>query len=198
MIFDYKITLAALAILLTIVGYTPYLRGMMKGSNKPHIFTWIIWTIVAGIAFAAQLSEHAGPGTWVTGFIGFMCLLVSLLAFKSGAKNITRSDLIMFVGALTAIPAWILTKDPLLSVIIVTIINCVAFYPTFRKTWARPHEEHITIYAWNVPRQGLTIAALTQYSVATVLFPASIIVMCTLFVGTIAYRRHTLKKAMHG
>lgn len=198
MMFDYKIAFAVIAILLTTVGYIPYLWGIVKGSNKPHIFTWIIWVIVAAIAFFAQLSEHAGPGTWVTGFIGLMCALVSVLAFKSGAKNVARSDIIMFIGALAAIPVWVLTNDPLWSVIIVTIINSMAFYPTFRKTWARPHEEHITVYALNVPRQILTIAALTQYSVTTVLYPASIIVMCILFVGTILYRRHMLKQAVHG
>ncbi len=193
--FDLKIVFAATAILLTIIGYAPYLRGMWKGSNKPHIFTWIIWVIVSGIAFVAQLSENAGPGAWVTGFICFMCLVVSVLALKLGTKTVTRSDMIMFAGALAAIPVWILTKDPLWSVVIVTLINSVAFYPTFRKTWERPHEEHMTIYAWNIPRQGLTIAALTQYSLTTVLFPASVIVMCVLFFGTIMYRRHTLKQA---
>lgn len=198
MIVDYKIAFASLAILLTIIGYIPYLWGIIKGSNKPHIFTWIIWVIVAAIAFFAQLSVNAGPGTWVTAFIGFMCLLVSLLALKSGTKNITPSDIIMFIGALASIPVWMLTKDPLWSVIIVTAINSMAFYPTFRKTWAKPYEEHIAIYALNIPRQALTIAALTQYSVTTVLFPASIIVMCLLFFGTIMYRRKTSKRPAHG
>src|SRR5688572_18215228 len=80
MIFDYKILFAAFAILLTIIGYIPYIRGMMNGSNKPHIFTWVIWVIVSGIAFVAQLHDHGGPGAWVTGFICFMCLMTSLLA----------------------------------------------------------------------------------------------------------------------
>lgn len=198
MMFDHKIAFAAAAIMLTIVGYAPYLWGIIKGSNKPHIFTWIIWVVVAGIACSAQFSEQAGPGAWVTGFIGFMCLLVVLLALKSGAKNITRSDIVMFSGALAAIPVWVLTNDPFWSVIIVTIINSIAFYPTFRKTWARPYEEHINIYAWNVPRQALTIAALTHYSLTTVLFPASIIFMCTLFVATIMYRRCRMKEEIHG
>lgn len=198
MIFDYKILFAAIAILLTIAGYIPYIQGMMNGSNKPHIFTWVIWVVVSGIAFVAQIHAQGGPGAWVTGFICFMCLMTSLLALKQGTKDITRSDAIMFFGALGAIPVWMLTNDPLWSVIIVSIINSMAFYPTVRKSWLRPHEEHITLYALNIPRQALSIAALTQYSMTTVLFPASVIVMCVLFLVTILYRRHVLARGTHG
>jgi len=194
MIFDYKIMFAILAIILTIAGYAPYIRGMVMGTNKPHIFTWVVWVIVAGVAFFAQLHEHAGPGAWVTGFISFMCLLVSLLALKLGTRDVTRSDIIMFLTALSAIPVWMLTKDPLWSVIIVTVINSIAFYPTVRKSWQRPYEEHVTIYALNIPRQMLAIAALTHYSVTTVLFPASVIVMCILFFGTVTYRRRVIDR----
>jgi hypothetical protein len=87
---------------------------------------------------------------------------------------------------------WIMTSDPLWSVVIVTIINAAAYIPTFRKAWVRPFEEHILMYAINIPRHMLTIAATQVYSFTNLLYPASVVLACILLFGGIQYRRLTI------
>lgn len=189
---DPKILLACAAIFLVMLSYLPYLLAIYRGTNKPHLFSWLIWTLVTVFVVAAQLSGNAGPATLVTAMTCFLCALITFLAFRQGEKNITLTDWIMLIGSLSAIPMWIMTSDPLWSVVIVTIINAAAYIPTFRKAWVRPFEEHILMYAINIPRHMLTIAATQVYSFTNLLYPTSVVLACILLFGGIQYRRLTI------
>lgn len=188
---DDKTAFAFISILLTFAAYAPYIYGMYKGTNKPHLFMWLIWTIVVGIVFVAQWSEGAGVGAWVSGLVFVLCFIVSCWTLKAGDKHFTRFDWGILFLTLSAIPLWVLTSDPLWAVCLVSLINSLSFLPTIRKSWGRPFEEHITMYFINVPRHLFTIAALEAYSVTTVLYNASVACMCFLAFCLILYRRHT-------
>ena len=62
-------------------------------------------------------------------------------ALFRGEKHVTRGDWIAFLITFFAIPLWVVTSDPLWSVLLVTVIGAVAYYPTFRKSFAKPGEE---------------------------------------------------------
>ncbi|MEK7070183.1 MAG: hypothetical protein AAB966_00070, partial [Patescibacteria group bacterium] len=96
---------------------------------------------------------------------------------KNGTKDIKTIDKIFFAGALLAIIPWYLTKDPTLSVIMITTIDVLAFFPTIRKTINDPTSETFFMYALNLFRHSISILALATYNISTVLFPAAILVM---------------------
>ncbi len=189
---DIKIVFAAIAMGMTIWAHVPYFIDTLKGINRPHIFTWIIWSILTLIAAFAQFSGNAGPGAWVTFLTGIVCLAITFVAFRNGEKDITKSDWIIFVAAIAAIPLWVITSDALLAVIVVTIIDLIAFVPTFRKSWKRPFEENSFMYGFNVPRHCLAIAAIDTYSYVTILYPAALLVMNGIMYGMLKMRRTIL------
>ncbi len=188
---DPKIFFAAIALVLTVISFGPYIRGIYQGKNRPHIFSWVIWLLVAGVVGVAQVTENAGPAAWVTILVFILCVVTVALSWKSGERSGTKSDWVMFIAGLVSIPLWILTDDPLWSVVIVTLINSSAYYPTLRKSWFTPFEEQIAIYAINIPRHFITIAAIKEYSVVNMLYPVSMILMCVLLCGAVLYRRKT-------
>ena len=174
---EIKTILGSVAVIMTVVAHIPYLLQTLRGTNKPHLFTWIIWSLLTFIAFAAQVSGNAGPGAWVTGATGIICVIITLAAWKNADKDITRSDWVMFVAGLSAIPAWLLTKDPLLAVIIVVVIDLCAVVPTIRKSWNKPHEENSFMYGFNIPRHGIALLSLQTVTWVTALYPAALFVM---------------------
>lgn len=174
---DIKTILGSIAVLMTIWAHVPYLIETLRGANRPHVFTWVIWTLLTGIAFAAQMAEGAGPGAWATGICSALCVVITLAAFRSGEKHATRIDWLMFLLGLAAIPVWMATDDPLWSVWIITVIDLSALYPTVRKSWRRPHEENSFMYGFNVPRHFMSIAALSSISVTTALYPCALLLM---------------------
>ena len=191
---DTQILLGALAALLGVAGYAFYFRSIFRGETKPHFFTWFIYFLLDIIVFTAQVLNGAGPGAWVTltGLIGTFC--VSVVALRQGKKNIRWSDWVSFVAALIAIVLWRMTGDALIAVIIASVINFLAMYPTFRKSFSRPEEESITIWLFDAVRFVIGIAALSTLSLTTALFPAALVTGNALLILMILVRRWQLTK----
>lgn len=186
---DYKQILIGITLVILIGSFVPYIKGMLQGRLKPHIFSWIIWGTINAIAFAIQVTEKAGWGSAIMGCAAFLCLATAVLSFTKGEKNITRSDWISFITALFSIVLWYLTKDPFYSVILITLIELLGFYPTFRKSWAKPFEENISIYFYSAVRCLLSVFALDMLNFNTVFYPCATFAINTFFVVVLVYRR---------
>lgn len=169
-----------------------YVVSILRKQTKPHLFTWLVWTLLSGIAFLAQLHDHAGPGSWAVGMDAFGCLLIAVLCLKYRDREITKSDWIALIASLSAVIPWILTKDPLYSVILISIIDVAAFYPTFRKSWFRPHEESLMTYIISGTKMLLSLFALENFTVTTSLFMIVMISTNIIFVTMCYLRRKSM------
>jgi len=185
-----KELLGLIATAIAVYSYCPYLAGILTGRTKPHVFSWFLWGLLMGIACVAQVSEGAGPGAWVTGYFSLSSFLIATLALKRGDRDITRLDKATFLLALMAIPLWLATDDPLWSVILVTGIDMLAFFPTFRKSWRRPQEEIAQTYILSMVALGVSILALDVANLVTALYPAALVVMNGLLGALILMRRN--------
>jgi hypothetical protein len=93
-----KTLLSMIAIALTFLAFVPYITGILKGTTKPHVFSWVIWGSTTFIVFLAQLKGHAGIGAWPIGISGVITILVALLAYiKRSDITITNKDWLFFV-----------------------------------------------------------------------------------------------------
>lgn len=188
-----KSLIGAVGIALTLFAFYPYIRSIVRGTARPHVFSWVIWGITTFVVFLAQLQAGGGVGAWVTGVSGTITLGVAVLAWVRRADvNITRTDWIYFVLALLSVPLWYATSDPLWAVVVLTTVDLLGFGPTLRKLYADPHSESLGFYALIMVRNGLSLAALQQYSLTTVLFPAAIGLGCGLLVVLALLRRRSV------
>ena len=185
-----KQLLGAIAIGLTIVAYFPYISSIIQNKTRPHVFSWVIWGTSTCIVFLAQLADEGGAGAWVIGFSGIISIYVAYLAYiKKSDSSITRIDWIFFIVAMTSLPLWYLTSDPLWAVVILTTGDVLGFVPTFRRSYLNPFEDQLKFYVVMAVRNIVVVFALQNYSLTTVLFPATIAVMCLMFSLMVVYRR---------
>ncbi len=189
---EYKTLLALGAIMIAIVSYVPYFRDIFRGKTKPHAFTWLIWGTLNGIAFLGQLSDSGGVGAWALGFTAIATLSIFGLSLFKGEKNIKPFDWFCLVGSFLAIVPWLLTNDPLLSVVLITLIDVIAFMPTVRKSVIKPHQETLITYFLSIFKYFFIVGALENYTVVTVLFPFVIGFMNLAFVVFILVRRRSM------
>lgn len=191
--FDYKAVLGASAVVIAVVSYIPYFRDIFAGKTKPHAFTWLVWAILNGIAFAGQVHDDAGAGSWAVGFTALALFSIFLISLWKGEKNIRPFDWFCLISALLALIPWLLSSDPLLSIILITVIDTIGFLPTVRKSFNKPHQETLITYELSTLKYLLVIIALHQYTLVTVLFPLVMVVMNGLFVILLVIRRKQLK-----
>ncbi|MFH1159283.1 MAG: hypothetical protein V1721_10475 [Pseudomonadota bacterium] len=184
--------LGLFSLLIGVVSYVPYLRTILSGKTKPHAFSWFVWALLMAIAFFAQDTGGAGPGAWATGLSAIVAFIIVAFALFKGEKQITRSDWITFIGALSAIPVWYATKDPLYAVILITVIDALGFYPTYRKSWNKPQEEPPLPWTLGAFKYVVALFALEKFNWTTALYPASLVLMNGVFAVMIVWRKRVL------
>ena len=189
---DFKISLAIIAIGMTLVGYFYYFRDIFAGKTKPHAFTWLVWASLTAIGFAGQISDNGGAGAYITGVTAFISFIIFFLALFRGEKEVSRSDWLSLGGAAAALLLWLLTNDPLLAIILITLVDFLGFVPTIRKSIHKPHEETLISYVLAGLKFVLAIIALDNYTVITVLYPASLVFANLLFVSLLISKRRKI------
>jgi hypothetical protein len=185
-----KEVLSAIAIVITIGSFLPYLTSILRGETKPHVFSWFIWSLTTFVVFLAQLSDHGGAGAWPIGISGIITFVVAFLAYRNkGDISITRTDWLFLISALSALPFWYLSADPFWAVLILTSVDMLGFGPTLRKAYYSPHDEQALFYFLFAVRNVIAIFALENYSATTILFPAATGIACLVLISVIGYRR---------
>lgn len=177
---------------MTLVGYFYYFRDIFAHKTKPHAFTWLVWASLTAIGFAGQLSDNGGAGAYITAVTAAISFIIFFLALFRGEKEITRSDWLSLAGAAVALLLWLLTDSPVLAVILITLVDFLGFVPTIRKSIRKPHEEILISYALAGLKFILAIVALDNYSVVTVLYPASLVFANLLFVLLLISKRRKI------
>ncbi len=191
---NYKIIISTIAVILTFVGYVPYIFDIFKGKTRPHTFTFLVWTIAGFTGWGLQVYGGAGVGSWALFFATSLCFFIFLLSLKYGEKNITKGDVLFLVLALVALFLWLVIKQPVWSVILAAGVELLGFVPTIRKSWNAPYSETLLTYEVCVVRHGLSLFAFQQYNILTVLYPAAWTVANFLFVVLLIYRRKQFPK----
>jgi hypothetical protein len=177
-----KEILAVIAIIIGLVGYIPYFTTIFSGKTKPHAFTWFVWGLLTAIAFGGQVAGNGGAGAWVTGFTALISFTVFGLALVNGKRDFPLADWLCLLGCMLSLALWAVTDNPLSAIILITIIDMLAFIPTFRKSYHKPDSEPAFTYALSGLKFAVAIVALEEFSVVTVLYPASLVLTNGLFV----------------
>jgi len=191
---ELKVLFGSLAAFIAVINYLPYLVGVTKQTLHPHAFSWIIFTIITATVSVAQFTAGAGPGAWAAGATSLTTFFIALFAIKNGGYRITNSDKLTLTGALCAIPAWIITTNPLTAVILLTLIEILGFVPTYRKAWLQPYEESGLAFSLTILKYVLALAAMQHYTLTTTLFPAALILLSTLLLIELTWRKRVVTK----
>lgn len=189
-----KTIISVIAVLLTFIAYIPYVRDTLQGKTTPHVYTWFIWGLVTAIAFGLQVSAGAGVGSWVTLAVVIACFFVFILGMRNGKKDVTKLDTLFLILSFFALYLWLIVKQPVLSVILVSSVDMLGFVPTIRKSWNKPHSETLFLYSLNAFRHGLSLLALEQYNIVTWLYPGTWTFANALFSIMLIIRRKRMGK----
>lgn len=123
-----------------------------------------------------------------------LCDYFSSLSLKYGEKHITRSDIVALISCLILIVFWLWVKDDILALILVCLIDTFAFFPTWRKSWLKPKEENISMYALSSFKSFLSLFGLRNFIFVNWLYPVFLIIINFAFTIYLVWRRKIIKK----
>jgi len=166
-----------------------YLHSLLQGETKPHIYTILLYVIITGIIFYSQIIAWAGFGSIYVGITCLFWMIIFILSFWYGIKDITITDKISLVFALISIPLWYVSWDPLLSVILLIIVDIFSSYPSVRKTYVNPYSENLFAFVIEFIWISFSILALAQINFLSAGYLIYIMLFDILMFSIIYYRR---------
>jgi hypothetical protein len=189
-----KELIGLVATVIAFLSYALYFKQILFGKVKPHAFTWLVWGIMSGIVFAAQLVEGGGAGAWPTGLTSAACFSITILGLTKAKAQFVKSDWIFLASSLISLFLWYITSDPTIAVILITLTDLSGTLPTIRKSYRDPHEESATLFMLSFLKHVLSLFALESYSLATWLFPGYLVLANALVGFFILARRRSVTK----
>ncbi len=170
-----------------------YIGSIFRGRTRPHAFAWILWDLILIVVFLGQMKSGAHAGSWLAGYNAVVCSAICGLAWKRGERATTRNDRIVMMLALLGIPLWVATRTPLWSLCLETAISTAPYWVTIKKALRDPYSESATAYFMFAIPWGLSILAMTEYSISTLVFPVYAACCHTGFVILLLWRRRALR-----
>lgn len=170
---DWNTAISLIVIALTFAGYVPYILDIFRKKTTPHAFTWFSVSLTAFLAYALQVEGGAGVGAWAMLFVSIICAFIFLLSFKYGTRDIKKIDIFFLGISIIALYLWLVVDQPILSVVLITLAEVFAYFPTIRKSWSDPHSETLVFYEISTVRHGLVLLAVEKINLLTALYPAA-------------------------
>ena len=210
MIFSFKDLMGALAVVIAVVAYAIYAWQTLRGETRPHPLSWLIFGILTGTGYLVQRDQAAGPGSWVMAITTIVCLLLCVMSFWKGERTFPWYEWAFLAAAAVIFGFYLWSREPALlaatlneasrqtvtrhgpvvSAILASAVNVFGFGPTLTKAWARPYSDSVTTFLLNALKFIPSFFAMDSISVATCVFPATLVVANTA-VALIIFARRT-------
>jgi len=189
---NIKILFGFLSFVIALISFIPYLKDVLARKTTPHMYSWLVWTVLQMTAAVAILRENTLWSALGVVTLGLVSGAVFLLSFKYGTKNITLFDTLCLIGAVVAIGIWVFAHNVTLSIVLVTIIDFLGFLPTYRKGYEEPHSETLLLYVCSALSSLFSLLSITQYSIESSLYVISLVISNVVFIGIVFVRRKAL------
>jgi hypothetical protein len=208
-----KEAMGALAVLIAVIAYAIYVWKSLRGEARPHPLSWLIFGVLTGTGYLIQLDQAAGPGSWVMAITTIVCLLLCVMSFWRGERTFPWYEWAFLAAAIVVFAFYLWSRNPKLigavlsgtprdllirhapaiSAMLAAFVNVLGFGPTVTKAWVRPQSDSVGIFALNSLKFIPSFFALDSISVATCVFPATLVVANAGVALVIYWRRRQVR-----
>jgi hypothetical protein len=183
---EIKLLFSVMGGVLYLAGALPYMYLIYKRKIRPQRASWLIWLLVAVVLVINSV------GTNILLFYMFQavcCLLVFILCLRSGIGGLSKVDIASIAICVAAIVAKQSLGSGLISVVLASLVEVIAFYLSFVKLLHHPGTE--SIFQWIISALAgmLAFASLKQFNLQGALYPTVIVVANIVVAILILYQK---------
>jgi len=167
-----------LAIVVSLVGMSGYVRDTLRGVTSPNRVTWSLWAVEGVLAFVVEVQQHVGLASLMTLAMGFVPFVVVLATFRAPhrAWKIGKFDIVCGAVSVLGLIFWCFINEPTVALIAFVAADQMAALPTLRKSWTVPSSESARTFFLGTVNCAITLMTLKHFTTAGVLFPGCIMV----------------------
>ena len=201
--------MGALAVVMAVVAYALYVWKSLRGEARPHPLSWLIFGVLGGTSYLVQLDQAAGPGSWVTGITAVVCFMLCAMSFWRGERAFPWYEWAFLIAAAVIFVFYLWSRQPdivdtglskpslqvlgrhapAISATLASIVSVLGFGPTVTKAWARPQSDSASTFLLNGRKFVPALAAMDSISVATCVFPVTLVIANVAVALLIYWRR---------
>ncbi len=192
---DWHAVVGIIAGIIQIASVFPYVRSMIKGTTRPNIISFVLWTTLQIIAIAAQFSAGASWSIIILITTTFNTALILVVALSGyGYRKYGALDYTCFALAIIAIGLWQITKQPLVALILAVLADLISTIPTIAKTYREPYSENVLGWAMIAVAAILAAVSTTKFDIANLIYPIYLIFANTTITALAFFGQHLNKK----
>lgn len=189
----FKSTMGTLSVLFALIAYSNYIRQSARTQGiEPHPFSWFLWTGTTGVAFALQVTHNGGAGSWSIGVTAVACLFIATLSFMRNKVEFSTQAWVALVAGIVALICYAIWRNTTTWAFWATGVDVFAYLPTIDKGWGHPEKDSIVSFFLNALKFLSSFFALGSLSLATGLYPATLVVFNAAVVALLLSRRQRL------
>jgi hypothetical protein len=187
-------TLGVVAGVLAAAEVVPYVRDTIRRSTRPHRGTWLIWSVLASVAFWAHRAEGA---SWSLLLLGVECVgtsVVFALSIRLGSGPLSPAERGLVVLAGAGVLGWLATDEPLVAMACVIASDTVATAMMLPKTWREPGSETLSTYLLASAGGAAAAASVGAAAPSLLLYPVHFCLLNGAVACLIVCRRTALER----
>ena len=177
--------------LIAATGSLPYMLATMRGTAKPQLVTWFVWTVLAGIMTISAYSEGQRASMMLSLSALVSCGIVVVLGWRQGQFQMNKMDIICLTGAAAGIGSLFILHDAFIALTVSIAVDIIAFIPTLIHGWVKPSEESLACFACAVIASGITLGVALYVHANTVglMYPVYAVIFNGIMVGILVVGR---------
>ena len=159
------------ASIVAILATVPYVASILRGTTKPSVTTWTIWTSVSILLASSYYASGATNSFWITVTYAASSTLIAVLSFRYGMVTITKLDWICLFGALLSAVPWLIFRSAPGTLYVVLVIDALGAIPTISKAYVDPVSENRVAWLIAFLANSLNLFAVGTWNAQIGIFP---------------------------
>lgn len=169
--FNYTELLGLLAGILAFISFFVYYVSIFRKKTIPNQTTWLILTVVGILIAASYYSVGARDTIWVPVAYILGPLITFILSLKYGVKSWSLFDKTCLILSAVSILVWLLSGNPLFTLLINIFIDFLGILPTVRKTYMDPISEDLLTWILVTIESILNLLAISEWNFSIYIYP---------------------------
>ena len=160
---NISIVAGIISTVLAVYSAVPYIRSVLNGKTIPDRLGWLVFTIMNGMVFFAQLFAGGRSSTLISLAFFTFSLTVFILSFTKGTTKPTNTTISLFFLALVAMGVWAFTRNNNVAIWLTLVIDILGTAIIILKTRRNPGTEDAT--SWIIGTIAYVFSCIALYGV---------------------------------